>query len=116
MARIQEASGCTAGSSLAAMQEPCSCSHHGAGGMALTAAMPVHEKGKGGRSGVRAPLTCSSPTHADVQLLVVLGMVVNRGRKDQNSVGIFVWKSVIKCMCTVCTLLSKTITSISASA
>lgn len=85
MARIQEASGCTAGSSLAAMQEPCSCSHHGAGGMALTAAMPVHEKGKGGRSGVRAPLTCCSPTHADVQLLVVLGMVVNGKKRSKVS-------------------------------
>lgn len=31
-----------------------------------------------GRSGVRAPLTCHSLTHVDVQLLVVLGTVVNR--------------------------------------
>lgn len=38
-------SGCTTGSSLAAMQEPCSCSHRRAGGMALPAAVPVHEKG-----------------------------------------------------------------------
>ncbi|KAF2978230.1 hypothetical protein EK904_006795 [Melospiza melodia maxima] len=47
MARIQEASGCTAGSSLAAMQEPCSYSYHRAGGMALTAAVPVRAKHEG---------------------------------------------------------------------
>lgn len=32
---------------LAAMQEPCSCSRLGAGGMALPAEVPVHEKGEG---------------------------------------------------------------------
>lgn len=81
MARIQEARGCTAGSSLAATQKPSSCSRCRAGEMALTAAMPVHEKGEGERSGVRALITSCSPTHGDVQLVVVLGMVAKREKK-----------------------------------
>lgn len=38
-----------------------------------------------GRSEVMATLICCSPTHAEAQLLVVLGMVVNREKRSKFS-------------------------------
>lgn len=95
------------------MQEPCSCSHHRAGGMAFTAVVPVHGKGVGG--GLKwGP--CWPAALSLMQINLWFWEWLLAGKKGQNAMGIVVWKSVIKCVCTMCTLLSRTITSISASA